>query len=657
MSLFKRMQMEKKRIIEALICLTLLGCALLFFYYCKGKNEFYMSMQDKLIVVICTLISVFLILINRRINVLVSYIGEILCVLLAPLALYKKMEPMVNNMETIKPDAGLFNWLIILSIFLIGFGIFQNAGISVLVSGGLVYAFYVIDYFTVSFRGSPVLFSDILSVKTAAGVSGGYTYVLNDIIVTGFYELVLLSCIGFFFSNPRKLKTRLIYGLISAVVGVFTFTLLVCSNITTDRGFRNSAFIPTQSAEENGLLLNCAVNLHSAMLPEPSGYSAEAVNRIIEKYANHSNEALQNKEPSNIIVIMNESFTDVDYLETVKTSEDTIPFFKSLEDKSISGTLISSILGGNTPNSEFEFLTGCSLAFLPTGMVAYQQLISNELPTVATMLEESGYKPIAEHLYKPEYFDRQRIYPLLGFDTFINEDNYSREDVVVHYPRNNTGYAADSSSYELIKKEIERKEAETKMFCFCVTVQNHGGYWAGMNSVQALGLNNGYADEYVSLLKMSDDAFKEFITYFETIEEPTIVCMYGDHQPYLFADDFVPIWEGCEYTEEEKRYMQAKVPFVIWANYDIEPCDMGEMSINYLGPTLMKAAGMPMSDFFWYLDDLREELPVISAVCYVDKDGNHFTDAGTSEYAELIKEYEFLQYNYLKGNTGTEFYR
>lgn len=657
MLLFDKLHIEKKRVIQAVICAVILGLALMFFYYCKGKNEFYMSMVDKLIIAGCSAVSVLLVLFKRKLNNAVACIGEAACILTVPVLLYKKLEPLVNDMERLVKGSGFYNWLIIMAIFLALYGLFQNAGIVILAGGGAVYVFYIIDYFTLSFRGSPVLFSDILSAKTAAGVSGKYNYVLNDTMVTAFFELAMLACIGFYFGRRKKIKERIFIGAASLAAGVAVFSFLVLSDITVKKGFRNSAFVPVQSAGENGLLLNCVVNMHLALLPEPEGYSAARVNDIIDKNTVADRVTESEGLHPNIIVIMNESFTDLDYLETVRTTEDTIPFFKSLRGDSISGTLISSILGGNTPNSEFEFLTGCSMAFLPTGMVAYQQLISRDLPTVATMLRDEGFDTIAEHIYRPEYFDRNRIYPFLGINRFITEDNYSRDDVVVNYSRDNTGYADDASCYTILEKEFSRKASDQKQFWFCVTIQNHGGYWTGMDGISVIGQDDPYSTEYVSLLKMSDDAFKDFIEYFESVDEPTIVCMYGDHQPYLFADDACPVWDGYDYTDEEKRYMQAKVPFIIWANYDIEACDMGEMSINYLGPTLLKAAGMPMSDFFWYLDELRETLPVISAVGYVDNKGNHYTDADTSPYKDLIREYEILQYNYLKGNIETDFYK
>lgn len=657
MKMILKFKIEKKRIVEAFAFLILLFLFLCFFYFLKSKNEYFISLKDKIVIGLCTISVFFLNLFKRKMNMVISMVGEIACLIIVPILCFFKLEPLVNEMNSIKTIASIFNLVIIFAFFVAIFGITNNVGLTILFGGGLVLAFYVVDYFTIKFRGTPVLFSDILSIKTAAAVSGGYSYVLNDIIVTAFFEWALLIALGFFFSyNKKKTVFMNVSRIVLLLLGIIVLTVLVKSNIVTEKGFRNSAFIPTQSAEENGFLLNCFVNAHNSILIEPDGYNAKSVNEVMKKVHNRNQRETVKSDYPNIIVIMNESFTDVDYLKTVETSEETIPFFKSLQKNSISGTLISSILGGNTPNSEFEFLTGCSLAFLPTGMVAYQQLISKELPSVPTMLKSIDYDTTAVHLYEPKYFDRKRIYPILGFDTFLSAENYPKDEIVVDYPRKGTEYASDKSTFQLIENAYGKRKLENRWFCFCVTIQNHGGYWTGMDNVSVLKQNNAYADEYVSLLKISDDAFKDFIEYFQNIEEPTIVCMYGDHQPYLFADDYVPIWDGYDFSDTEKRFMQSKVPFVIWANYDIEACDMGEMSINYLGPTLLKVAGVPMSDFFWYLDDLKQTLPVISAVGFVDKNGNFFTEINQSVYSEQIKEYEYLQYNYLKGNVNRAFY-
>ena len=133
--------------------------------------------------------------------------------------------------------------------------------------------------------------------------------------------------------------------------------------------------------------------------------------------------------------------------------------------------------------------------------------------------------------------------------------------------------------------------------------------------------------------------------------------MFGEHQPNLFDDFYDSIWAGYELSDEEKTYLKSKVPFVIWANYDIEEKEMGEMSINQLGPTILKAAGLPLSGYQSYLESLHKDIPVISGIGIVDKDGNHFLSTSDTDYKNALRDYEYLQYYYLKGNKKDAFFK
>ncbi len=652
---------HKKNVYSAMALVLAAFAAFVVFYIFKNKYEYYVSSKDKLLLLICTGISAALLLFKiKKTPKALSIVLDLILLGGTSYFLFYKLQPLISATELCALEAPFYNIVFIYLILLFVYGIAANGGIAALLGGGLVYAYYIAGYFAYSFRGTPIVFSDILSAKTAFAVAGNYPYYLNDRIFTAFYEIMLLGAIGLFYGNNCKgVKERIVTGVFSLAVSVSLLTLLIRTDYLSKKGFSTTPFTPITCALENGLLLNGVMTAHMSLLDVPEGYSKERVDEIIEKYTGLKDSYEISDVKPNVIVIMNESFTDIDYLETVETTEESIPKFKAMSENCVKGTLISSILGGNTPNSEFECLTGCSLAFLPTNMVAFQQLLNKEVPSMATMIKNQGYSTTAVHLYDPTYFDRNRVYPLLGIDKFVSEKNYSTKVLPeVEYIRDE--FAADWCTFKLIQNEFENKNPDEKFFCFSVTTQNHGGYWGGKDAdIKVLNVteNVDYANEYVRLLKVTDDTFADFIEYFDNISEPTIVVMFGDHQPYLFADDYVPVWEGYDYTAEEKRYMQAKVPFVIYANYDIEEADMGEMSINYLGPTIMKTAGLPMSDYFAYLDNLRESVPVVSAVCFADRDGNHFYDYKESTYSELLTEYEYLQYNYLKGDSDADFYK
>ena len=94
--------------------------------------------------------------------------------------------------------------------------------------------------------------------------------------------------------------------------------------------------------------------------------------------------------------------------------------------------------------------------------------------------------------------------------------------------------------------------------------------------------------------------------------------------------------------EVEKRY---RVPFLIWANYDIEEEQGVELSANYLSAYTKKVIGADMTGYDKYLIDLHEKLPVITAIGYADPSGKVYNPEKPSEYDDLLLEYQMIQYN------------
>ena len=626
--------------------------SLAVFYILKSQNDYFISGKTKLIVLSCIALSTLLVLFRPKFPAWLSYVLEILTIGGASVFLFNYMEPIVNSMESFKEDARIINILIVLAVLILAYGLFQNAGYAVAIGGFVVYAIYLTDYFTVAFRGTPFILSDIYSAKTAMGVMGNYKFVLDERMLVGFFVLALFASFGAFVSVRNKTVLQHVVPAVNGIlIGGAIIVFFVFTDFTAKNGYRVSDFYPLGTARDNGLPINTIISLKDSIIHAPAGYSTAKVSDIISAQENNSSaDAEIPARKPNIIVIMNESLTDFDYLLNVELTEEPLPKLKAMHDNCIKGTLISSIYGGNTPNSEFEFLTGCSLAFLPQGIVTFQQLIDHSLPTFATHLKDLGYTTSAIHLYNPEFFSRSRIYPLLGFDEFININNTTVPIEIIG------DYATDESSFKVIEQVYEESNGNP-FFTFCVTIQNHGGYWHWFRDILITNANSDYANDYASLIKKTDDAFADLIEYFSKVEEPTIIVMYGDHQPNLNADFYEAIWDGCDLSDEEMVYLKSKVPFVIWANYDIEEQEMGEMSINYLGPTILKAAGLPLSGYQTYLNNLRNEVPVVSGIGMVDKDGNHMTDSTDSAYSVALQEYSYLQYYYLKKNNLPTFYK
>ena len=52
-----------------------------------------------------------------------------------------------------------------------------------------------------------------------------------------------------------------------------------------------------------------------------------------------------------------------------------------------------------------------------------------------------------------------------------------------------------------------------------------------------------------------------------------------------------------------------------------------------------------MTGYNKYLLDLMKKVPIISAICYQGDDGVLHANGEESDYTELIKQYQMIQYN------------
>ena len=153
----------------------------------------------------------------------------------------------------------------------------------------------------------------------------------------------------------------------------------------------------------------------------------------------------------------------------------------------------------------------------------------------------------------------------------------------------------------------------------------------------------------MSLIKETDDTLQTLIEYYSNVEDPTVICVFGDHQPSIETEFYEELYgkslNDLTLEEEQKMYI---TPFFIWANYDIEEKTVDDISLNYLSTLLMEVANLPMTSYQQYLSELSATLPIITTVGYMDKQGNWYRiDDADSPYAELIEDYRKVQYNNL----------
>ncbi|MBS6203557.1 MAG: LTA synthase family protein [Firmicutes bacterium] len=535
------------------------------------------------------------------------------------------------------------------------------------------------NYFVLEFRGAPIQPWDILSIGTAASVADNYEYRLDKDALTALIGLLVLLAAEFFlradfygpFKSRRALKKEAAAGsapkaappertptkrrrVIIARTALCLVTGLLCFGYTkmlhnedfVQKKLRlyDKLFTPTTIQFKNGTVTAFLMELQYMSVEKPSGYNEKDAREALASYETAGTPA----NTPNIIVVMNEAFSDPAVLGGFTTNEDYMPFVHSLlrgAEDTVSGLLNVSVKGGNTANTEFEYLTGNSMAFLPYGSIPYQQYIKNETPSMASWLSGFGYRTVAMHPYRAAGWDRNKVYPLMGFDEMYFEEFYKDSEVI-------RKYVSDEADYEKIIQIYEQKEPGEPLFLFNVTMQNHSSYndWADYDNfspdITVDGSDSEVLSAYLSLMKLSDQATERLVDYFAKEEEDTVIVFFGDHQPTDSVVNPVLKLNGTSSSSlsAEEEALRYQVPFFIWANYDIEEESGLNISANYLASRTLDAAGLPKPGYFSFLSELEKQAPVISANHVSLSDG---TFSSADDQDELLREYKTFQYHQL----------
>ena len=578
---------------------------------------------------------------------------SLIMLFIAPAATFYLLEWYTHNpFETMKTTPQVLNLIMFELLALLLFSVFGKLHVA-LMAETLFFAIYgLANYFVLNFRSVPIQPWDLLSIGTAASVAGNYDYTLDRqalLVVLGFLFLLILEFFCRFTLKKGTWKLRLPMAA-TLVVMLGAFGLMFHSDEIVEQKLRlyNKLFTPTTISYKNGTALAFVMELRYLSVDKPAGYNADTAAQELAALEEESmsepamaGAGSDEGEFPNIIVIMDEAFSDPAILGNFTVNQDYMPFVHSLLDgaeNTVSGWLNVSVLGGNTANTEFEYLTGNTMAFLPQGSIPYQQYIKGEAPSLASHLAGLGYQTVAMHPYNASGWDRDTVYPAMGFSEMYFLPDFDNAAKV----RN---YVSDQSDFEKIV-EIYENKGDNPLFLFNVTMQNHSSYTESFDNfdpqIEVEGgsqtLNN-----YLSLLSLSDAALGELISYFEEQEEDTIIVFFGDHQTTNSVIEPILKQNGkssSTLTEEEQadRY---KVPFFIWANFDIEEETGVETSVNYLGAKTLLAAGVPMDGYFTYLSVFSETVPVISANHVTLADGT-FTNA--DDQSELLSDYKGYQY-------------
>lgn len=591
--------------------------------------------------------------------------------LAAPFFSYVLFEYVTGNLSGIPLKMALLNVWWFALLYLAVFAVSGSSRITMAVSSVLMYGISLAETFVVSFRGRPIMLTEVLAVRTALTVAGNYTFKISRAMAAAGMAVLLMNVFFWFFPVRLKgMKARLL----TAAVGLFAVwggVSLFFGTIMPQMGLTVNLWYLEESYKANGFVLSSVVSLQYMVKEPPAGYSESRIreigakvqeksgedNNVVTAQSASEQEAIQ---PVNLICIMNESLSELRVAGDFETNRSYFPFLDSLTENTVRGSLCVPVFGSLTSNTEFEFLIGDSMALLPVNSIAYQFFVQPGVLSLVSTLKAQGYRSVAMHPYPGANWNRIACYRNMGFDEFWDEEMYQDSEQL-------RLYVSDRADYDKIIELVDQKEnPDDRLFVFNVTMQNHGGYDVRFdNFEQEVWLTGDMegkypkTDQYLSLMLESDRAFEYLVEHFKQSDEPTMIVMFGDHQPGV-EDEFFDEINGVPSSQVSgaDRMIWYQTPFFIWTNYEMPSENMGMLGTVFLGSKVLELANLELTPFDRLRLKLSEEVPVVHFLGCWDKDGSFYSwEAAENgqEFSDILLDYEMLVYNHsLDGKTVGE---
>ena len=418
----------------------------------------------------------------------------------------------------------------------------------------------------------------------------------------------------------------------------------------------NDTVMQQSNYQHNGLIGGFALNIGNLAVPVPEGYSETRMDQLLAEYDGSG--VSEHFLYPDILIVMSESFFDVNGLEKVSYERDPLAEFQSAAagEHARCGAMVSPTLGGGTVRTELEFLTGLTVGGLPDGSVPYQQYIRAPLWTYADLYDDLGYTTIAMHTNTRTFYDRDKGYEFMGFDAF-----FGSEDLQTRYPqipaRVKGGYTSDDSftDYMLELLQSERR-ADEPMLIYGISMENHQSY-VDKYSDDELDLHaasDTLSPEHLDIAENvgqgiydADQCLGRLRRYVDQAERPTVLLFFGDHLPTLGTSHSVMVETNFVHDEtwdEDDLYRMYTPPYLMYANFALKedafvPAGGAVCSYNLFN-YLSDAIDAPYTDYMAFLRAYYEIAPVYNRTFRTDRQGREIPGAELYDKAHLLFSYD-----------------
>ena len=321
---------------------------------------------------------------------------------------------------------------------------------------------------------------------------------------------------------------------------------------------------------------------------------------------NTSSLAMPSGSQPDIVIIQSESLFDPVRLKGAAKNT-YLPNFHRLAKRGLSGEMKVPTYAGGTIRTEFEVLTGLALAFFPGVQYPYFEIAEQPIPGIVRTLSRQGYQTTAIHPNSGVFWNRNQAYKQIGFDRFIDEKAFSKDDIVGLF----TG---DAALTDHVLAQLDQDGPP--QLIFAVTMENHGPFdWRPGLDAERLaamemppGLDEGgeyWMRNYLYLLGDADHELGRLADALQKRKRRTVLLFYGDHLPAL-----PPIYHQIGFADGQGPKTQPVPWLLLDSRRNLSEHSPMDTTSWLLPSILLETAGISGDRYFATLSVLRNSLPL-----------------------------------------------
>lgn len=478
-----------------------------------------------------------------------------------------------------RPIAFFFNWLVIFATLSISF-LFRHR---LFVSSIIVVTWVglgVANGFILTQRMTPLNVYDFASTRDAMTISMRYLSP-PQFIATILGVLLLIGVVVYIWKTAPRLKTHINHKAAVSFVAVVIGGTFLLSQVLVSAGGLEGRFNNLWDAYKRNGFAYCFLDTWlNTGIRRPLKYSEESIDKVFDR---EDLEDVMPKDKPNIVFVQLESLIDPLTVKDVKLSEDPIPNLRTLYNTCSSGKIKVPVVGGGTANTEFEAITGMNAWNFGPGEFPYRTILMKQpVESIPYNLRRHGYSTHAIHNHTGTFYNRDFVYPRLGFDSFTPIEYMNNYELT---PRN---WEKDNVLTSVINDALDSTEGPD--YVYAVSVQGHGDYptkpmipYPKIRVLSAPDLKSKWQWEYYSNQVYEMDIFvKELIDSIKERDEDTIVIGFGDHLPAM-----------RNFEAEDLKFDRTiyETDYFIWANFDF-PVKHKNLTSYTVGPYVLDRLGM-----------------------------------------------------------------